>query len=155
MDKLDIQESRSTRIDNVMNKPNPNQNDMTNSGKKKKARKDSFNNDKDKSSENKSDKDKANENSNGNNNDSKKRNKFLGRWSMDKLSLFENILLTLYIFPPFGIIICALYEVYWIMTDVIVAFKCFIQGNIMIIDEESEYRSFKRYRKIVEMWGER
>ena len=84
----------------------------------------------------------------------RRKNKYLGRWRMEKLSLFENIVLSLYIFPPIGIIMVTLYEIYWVLTDIVIALKCFVQGNIMIIDEESEYKSFKRYRKILEMFGE-
>ena len=137
MDKLENSESRSARMQYIMkNKPNE---DVIKDGKSP-------------TSSNKNSKNSGSTSSSNNN--TKNKTKFLARWQMDKLSLFENIILSLYIFPFFGIIMVSIYEVYWIITDIIIALKCWFRGQLLIIDEESEYKSFKRYRKILEMVGE-
>ena len=68
-------------------------------------------------------------------------------------TLFD-ILLVLYLFPPFGCLLVTLYEVWYLLYDVYLGVKSFIKGEILIIDKNLERRALKQFRRIVEFFGE-
>lgn len=65
-----------------------------------------------------------------------------------------DILLVLYLFPPFGCLAVTLYEICYLLYDVYIGLTSFIKGEILIIDKNLEKTALKQFRRIVEFFGE-
>ena len=66
-----------------------------------------------------------------------------------------NIVVLLYLFPPFGCIIVGIFDVGWVFYDVFYGISSFIKGNVLIIDKHNEIlSSMKQFRKIIQWIGE-
>eukprot|EP01083_Nonionella_stella_P083305 230297_1 len=65
-----------------------------------------------------------------------------------------NMILLVYIFPPIGAIFIAVYEVYWIISDIFNGFKSFIFGTGLIIAEDQQTKAMKSYRRAIEIFSE-
>ena len=65
-----------------------------------------------------------------------------------------NMALMLYIFPPFGALCVALYEVYLVGYDVFHGIRCFVSGTGLVETQSHEVRAMKQYRRAVEIFSE-
>ena len=81
-------------------------------------------------------------------------NRLYAREPSKWLSTLLNIALILYIFPPIGALVVALYEVYWVLSDVVNGVKCFVLGTGFVETQTNEVRAMKQYRRAVEIFSE-
>ena len=66
-----------------------------------------------------------------------------------------DLLVALYIFPPFGAALVTIYELYLVLRDIYEGFYSFIFGyNILNYYDTNELSSLKKFRKVIEMFGE-
>eukprot|EP01083_Nonionella_stella_P241206 842487_1 len=65
-----------------------------------------------------------------------------------------NLMMFVYIFPPIGAVFIALYEVYWIISDIFNGFKSFIFGTGLIVAEDQRTKAMKSYRRAIEIFSE-
>ena len=73
------------------------------------------------------------------------------------LTLMEwavNVVLILYMFPPLGAMIIALYEVYWVLSDVWLGCKAFVYGTGLVEAEDRQTKAMKSYRRAIEIFAE-
>ena len=69
------------------------------------------------------------------------------------VKLIENFIV-MYLFPPFGCIVIAVYEIYYLLYEIYRGLRSFIRNEILTIDLNPEKNAIKNFRTIVTFFGE-
>lgn len=77
--------------------------------------------------------------------------KIYDKWGMKMLI---NIALIIYMFPPAGSLVIAIYEVVWLISDLYYGIKAFLFGTGLVEANDRQTKAMKTYRKAIEIFAE-
>ena len=67
---------------------------------------------------------------------------------------FINFVLILYMFPPFGVALIVLVEIYWVFNDIVRGLKALVDGYGLIDKADRKTQALNSYRKAIEIFAE-
>ena len=70
------------------------------------------------------------------------------------MKMIIDVTLIIYMFPPAGSVIIAVYEVIWLASDFYHGIKAFIFGTSLVEANDRQLKAMKTYRKAIEIFAE-